>query len=717
MSDKKPGPQNAAAGPSNAQPSPALDSSFVSGGYHSDSDMSRLDGDDANASRLTTYSVEPSNASVASLESSFVSDASDWENSRLGDDFDASTYRSDLDESVSSLHSGDEKDDVNRSTLSELMAPALKVAPAPLPPQATNGSALTLPVNRSPIATTAGPRPVVGTSAQAPGFIYSADTCGSHSAGGVYLPRNNTQAAALGPGFLSRQYTRLATLSSRASSAVRSVTARVLSSRVAVVVLLLLIPLLVSCWMKPPYGTIAWLTTWFHNMWPSTPTSFPTFQSPSTDESMTRFRDDLHQYWKNEVEPVRGAVTQFEQRIGTFDKYLQQLQSQLESVISQRESERPELRRLQQEVESLLLFVSRPEGSVLPSVMRQQLETRLSSIEKGLTAVTSHLQPDGPLYTQIQQLQQASTQHHQHIESLQQTIQDRVALQDLDRLKQRVDSMMESYNSLNSELSHVKSQVLQEQIQASLKEVHAALSASQQQLTTLQQQVSQQDISLDSLRSKLEATHTHVNQLSQQMETFATEDFVQQHVDEAMERLHADGTEQVDWAFWANGGHILEHSQTSQEHLQGLDFLSAWLHESFVDHQKPEQILKPDMTAGNCWPMKGQQGYVVIQLRQPVRLTQVAIEHLSHKIAVDFSSAPKRMALYGIRSMQHLDQADLLVSFEYRSAARQLQQFSIPQSDVAYPAVRLEIQSNHGNPNFTCLYRVRVHGEAVAQQS
>lgn len=28
-----------------------------------------------------------------------------------------------------------------------------------------------------------------------------------------------------------------------------------------------------------------------------------------------------------------------------------------------------------------------------------------------------------------------------------------------------------------------------------------------------------------------------------------------------------------------------------------------------------------------------------------------------------------------------------------------------------YNMVELEILSNHGNPNYTCLYRIRVHGE------
>lgn len=50
--------------------------------------------------------------------------------------------------------------------------------------------------------------------------------------------------------------------------------------------------------------------------------------------------------------------------------------------------------------------------------------------------------------------------------------------------------------------------------------------------------------------------------------------------------------------------------------------------------------------------------------------------------------------------------------FIYDNCASPIQNFPMKKkSNELYEIVELRIHSNSGNPNYTCLYRVRVHGE------
>lgn len=42
-------------------------------------------------------------------------------------------------------------------------------------------------------------------------------------------------------------------------------------------------------------------------------------------------------------------------------------------------------------------------------------------------------------------------------------------------------------------------------------------------------------------------------------------------------------------------------------------------------------------------------------------------------------------------------------------------EISSEDGDNLYQYIQLRVLSNHGNPNYTCLYRFQVHGEVFAQ--
>lgn len=57
-------------------------------------------------------------------------------------------------------------------------------------------------------------------------------------------------------------------------------------------------------------------------------------------------------------------------------------------------------------------------------------------------------------------------------------------------------------------------------------------------------------------------------------------------------------------------------------------------------------------------------------------------------------------------------------TFEYDKEGKPIQYFEVLHpSTKGFRLVRLKIYSNWGNMEYTCVYRVRVHGELAADQS
>ena len=56
----------------------------------------------------------------------------------------------------------------------------------------------------------------------------------------------------------------------------------------------------------------------------------------------------------------------------------------------------------------------------------------------------------------------------------------------------------------------------------------------------------------------------------------------------------------------------------------------------------------------------------------------------------------------------------LLGSYNYSITGEPLQNFKVEtETDKAFEFVELKILTNHGNIHYTCLYRFRVHGKPV----
>jgi len=208
-----------------------------------------------------------------------------------------------------------------------------------------------------------------------------------------------------------------------------------------------------------------------------------------------------------------------------------------------------------------------------------------------------------------------------------------------------------------------------------------------------------------------------------------------------------------DWEYWNVGvPSYVYHS---------LGFLSG-------NVAPPESMIQKNTLPGSCWPIKGSNGEVTLKLAYPIVVDSVSVDHVSSNIVKDrnIDSAPKRMkvvgyppcvddssssycATVGFNINDPIDIAEIIYDVEgpsvqtfdsyytkaiasippaskggfgdnsevengintVSSCSQQTTCSGPPRIGVA--AVGVKILENWGNSDFTCLYRVRLHGDLI----
>ncbi|CAM9930951.1 unnamed protein product [Lampetra fluviatilis] len=191
-----------------------------------------------------------------------------------------------------------------------------------------------------------------------------------------------------------------------------------------------------------------------------------------------------------------------------------------------------------------------------------------------------------------------------------------------------------------------------------------------------------------------------------------SEERVQHIVQDALRLYSADRIGQVDYALESAGGSILSTrcTETYETKTAMVSFfgLPIW-HLS----QSPRVIIQPDVNPGNCWPFRGTYGYVVVQLSATIRPTAFSLEHVPRSLSPTgaVSSAPRDFAVYGLES-EDQEEGLMLGRYEYDQDGEAIQTFTVQEEmgDATFRIVELRVFSNWGHPEYTCLYRFRVHG-------
>ncbi|XP_072225885.1 SUN domain-containing protein 1 isoform X2 [Leuresthes tenuis] len=191
-----------------------------------------------------------------------------------------------------------------------------------------------------------------------------------------------------------------------------------------------------------------------------------------------------------------------------------------------------------------------------------------------------------------------------------------------------------------------------------------------------------------------------------------TEEQVKLIVQNALKLYSQDRTGQVDYALESGGGSILStrcsETYETKTALMSLFGLPLWYFS-----QSPRVVIQPDVYPGNCWAFKGSQGYLVIRLSLRILPTSFCVEHIPKALSPtgNITSAPQNFTVFGLDD-EYQEEGKLLGRYTYEEDGESLQIFPVQEkNDKAFQIIEVRVLSNWGHPEYTCLYRLRVHGE------
>ena len=240
---------------------------------------------------------------------------------------------------------------------------------------------------------------------------------------------------------------------------------------------------------------------------------------------------------------------------------------------------------------------------------------------------------------------------------------------------------------------------------------------------------------------------------------------INQLVDSAVSKMSKDTLARPDFAMYSSGASVVPSltSETFEIKPQGLTsrVLGLVTGNGYAVGRPPVTALHHETHNGHCWPFAGHHGQLGVMLSMPAYISDVTIDHVAKEVATDMRSAPRQMELWGLiegeenaakfnawKAFQETQKEEAcsaakangmecaadeddhprtlpssvpymrITNFTYNIyASNHIQTFPVPQEiqdlGIDFGVVVLVVKSNWGREDFTCLYRVRVHGERL----
>ncbi|RIB22282.1 UNC-like C-terminal-domain-containing protein [Gigaspora rosea] len=165
-----------------------------------------------------------------------------------------------------------------------------------------------------------------------------------------------------------------------------------------------------------------------------------------------------------------------------------------------------------------------------------------------------------------------------------------------------------------------------------------------------------------------------------------------------------DGTS-PDYALYTGGARIIPHLTTRDyEAWPSKSYQVLWgllTRKNVVKSNKASIVITPSVNVGECWCFNGTQGQIAIRLSRSIFVTHITYHHIGRQVSIDpISSAPKDFELWGVIDDYYDDDDDYDDNNYYDHS----------NSDFRIRSIMMKVNSNHENPQFTCLYRLQVHG-------
>uniref|UniRef100_A0A8C6J912 Uncharacterized protein n=1 Tax=Melopsittacus undulatus TaxID=13146 RepID=A0A8C6J912_MELUD len=185
---------------------------------------------------------------------------------------------------------------------------------------------------------------------------------------------------------------------------------------------------------------------------------------------------------------------------------------------------------------------------------------------------------------------------------------------------------------------------------------------------------------------------------------------VQGIINQVLEKLEESQVPMTDYALKSSGAAVIpEYTSPSYRSSAYKIVLFSLLSLDYV--RSPELILEKENHPGNCWPFHGSQGHVLIKLSVPIIPRAVTMDHVSGPplLKNGVSSAPKDFAVYvSDFSEWGAEGCSAFLSRGRNKSGLHHQRFSLAMVD--------QVLSNWGHPDYTCVYRFRVHGDPASKE-
>ncbi|XP_060521283.1 SUN domain-containing protein 1 isoform X2 [Cylas formicarius] len=214
------------------------------------------------------------------------------------------------------------------------------------------------------------------------------------------------------------------------------------------------------------------------------------------------------------------------------------------------------------------------------------------------------------------------------------------------------------------------------------------------------------------LMDRVAASLSDVNKLNVDYSSGSIdEDQIKRIVRDVLAVYDADKTGLVDYAMETMGGQIVTTRCTETYH-HGKAVVSVLGIPLWYPVNSPRNVITPGINPGDCWAFQNFPGFVVIKLSGMVELEAFSLEHISKLLVPDgrIDSAPRDFEVYGLTGENEKEPVKL-GSYTYNYDGDPLQFFAVEGERRVFGMIELRVTSNHGNPNYTCLYRFRVHGK------
>lgn len=184
-------------------------------------------------------------------------------------------------------------------------------------------------------------------------------------------------------------------------------------------------------------------------------------------------------------------------------------------------------------------------------------------------------------------------------------------------------------------------------------------------------------------------------------------------VNEKVNLYDADKTFKADYALESSGATIIATRCTKNYPEKNIRYSINGLVPILFTSNSPRVVIQPTIAPGDCWSFAGGQGNMVVQLSRTIIPTSFTYEHIRKQLSPDLNidSAPN---YFKVKSLSDSNDREglLLGEYYYDKDGDPLQQFEV-QNPNPLPTrfIELTVLSNHGEMQYTCLYRFRVHGQ------